>query len=414
MRDLAADPPLAIRVAGVGGTFGMPLGSTRPRAGAFGRLLRRILGLKVAPARVMSMTGRVELKDLSFEIAEGSAVCIAGGAGAAKSALLRMLAGASIPTTGRIEMRGPVASILEIGDNLDLGLTAMQNIEAQRRLRHVTAAEAKDFAEEVLAFAELGGFEHVPVRKYSTGMRMRLSLALALQGNPPVLLMDDVLGVGDAAFQRKCADRLLELREAGCTIVLATSDEALVDQLATRVITLGYVGILADGSPARTFPEPAEDGALEAGWHVMPNLPEGEAAALKAIGLSERREAGETFVDLTMAYDIRRAPQSCRPLLHIMRGRLTVLRSLYPNYLRVEEPGDIRFTVAIPINLLPSGHYRIDVAIVSEINGTVHPLKANAAAVLDVKRGTLRAGSASPLISPVLPWEIEPVAEGAP
>jgi hypothetical protein len=115
-----------------------------------------------------------------------------------------------------------------------------------------------------------------------------------------------------------------------------------------------------------------------------------------------------------MAYDIRRAPQSCRPLLHIMRGRLTVLRSLYPNHLRVEEPVDIRFTVAIPINLLPSGHYRIDVAIVSEINGTVHPLKANAAAVLDVKRGTLRAGSASPLISPVLPWEIEPVAEGAP
>ena len=202
--------------------------------------------------RSTSVTSGDVLKDLSFEIAEGSVVCIAGASSSAKSALLRLLAGVVPPATGRIEMRGPVASILDIGDNLELGQTALENIESQRRLKGIAPADAEAHAAQVIAFAELHGFERVPVRKYSTGMQMRLSLALALQGNPAVVLMDDVLGVGDASFQKKCVDRLLQLKAAGCALVLAPGDEALAQQLATHVITLGDGGIIGDGPARRT------------------------------------------------------------------------------------------------------------------------------------------------------------------
>ncbi len=414
MRDFAADPPLAVRVTGVGRTFGPPRGLARPSRGAFGRMLRGILGLKVPPMRKTSMAAGDVLKDLSFEIAEGSVVCIAGASSSAKSALLRLLAGVVPPATGRIEMRGPVASILEIGDNLELTQTALENIENQRRLKRIAAADAEDYAAQVIAFAELGGFERVPVRKYSTGMQVRLSLALALQGHPAVVLMDDVLGVGDASFQKKCVDRLLALKAAGCTLVIAPGDEGLMQQMATRVLTLGDGGIIADGPPRSAPCQPLADEQDDVVWNIASCLPENEFVALKRLGLAKPQDGKNVCVRLSLACEIKIAPQRCRPLITVARGKAAVFRSIYPSFLQADERGPVRFTVDIPIDLLPRGHYTIDVAVVSERKSVVHALKADAAVVLDVTRASheVEGGSPKPLVTPDLPWEIEPVAEG--
>jgi ABC-type polysaccharide/polyol phosphate transport system ATPase subunit len=411
MRDLATDPPIAIRAVGVGAKAAMPFGSARTKRGAFGPMLRAILGFGEGPERAAFVTAVPELKGLSLEIEAGTAVAVVGGDGSA-GALLRLLAGAIPLSAGRVEMCGPVASMLEIGDNLEPTQTALENIETQRRLRRIPVGEAKAFAEEVIAFAGLAGFEAIPVRKYSTGMRMRLSLSLVLHGRPAILLVDDVLGVGDAAFQKKCADRLLELKTSGCTLVMATSDEALVRQLAMRVVSLGDGGGAGDDLPSRCAE--GEFGSVHASWRVASNLPTGQAAALKILELVERRERGDTFVDLATEYDIRLAPQRCRPLIQIMKGRVAVLRSVYPGSLPVERPGVIRFTAAVPIDLLPRGRYSVDVGIVSELSSKVRSLKARAAVALEVKRSAQETGAAAPLVSPRLAWEVEPVLEDAP
>ena len=162
------------------------------------------------------------LRDVTLSLAPGAALGLIGRNGAGKSTLLRLLAGTSAPSAGRLRVRGPVASLLELGAGFHLDLTGRENIFLAGLLLGLSPREMREKESSIAEFSELGEFLDQPVRTYSSGMGMRLGFAIAASVEPKVLLIDEVFAVGDQAFQKKCVDRVLEFRKRGTTLVLCS------------------------------------------------------------------------------------------------------------------------------------------------------------------------------------------------
>jgi lipopolysaccharide transport system ATP-binding protein len=410
---------IAIRIEHLGKYFGTPVSVEGSRQEGALQLLLGILGFKRRPKardgiqRTAIIAGWI-LRDVSLDIEEGSVVCLVGASGSGKSVLLRILAGVTPPTTGRIELHGSVSSLLGAGDNLDAALTAHENIENYRRLSRTPEAFVENHAEEVIAFAELQGFEDVPVRTYSTGMTMRLSIALALHGNPCILLIDDVLGVGDIAFQQKCVARLQALKQAGCTMVLALSDEGLVRQLASRLITLGSGRAIIDGLQPHSLARQVGHGTIDVDWEVASQLPESEVLALRSVSVAGRGTPDEPRLSLSLDFEVKAVPLQLRPLIDVTQGKTVLFRSVYPHDMEIDQARLVGFTVEVPSHMLSDGTKRITIGAVATQDGVIHSLKAHDAVVFTVRRHAedTEPAASVPLIATRLPWEIEPVASG--
>ncbi len=350
------------------------------------------------------------LRDVTLDIERGSAVCLVGASGSGKSVLLKILAGVLRPTVGRIEFRGRLSALVRMGGNLDDRQSALENIENHRTLSPFPTPDS--FAEEVIRFAELEGFERALIRTYSKGMTLRLSAALALAGDPAILLLDDVLGVGDIAFQQACIERLHALKEGGCTIVAALSDEALIEQLATRVITLSSGRVVDDGSPKHWLNGHHVGGTGSIEWDIAPDLPEDDVMALRTVALEEHRDEKNVRVVMSLVFEAKVGPLSCRPSVFLMRERAVVFRSLFPNSLEVSGPCRLVLTVELPTEMLASGDYRATIGVVTQHGGVTHSLKADAVS-LRVRREAsvpLDSERSSSFLATTVPWEIERVS----
>ena len=167
---------------------------------------------------------RLALDDVSFEVPSGSALAVVGENGSGKSTLLDLLLGLTQPTAGVVRVEGDTAALLELGAGLFHELTGRENAVQLALLSGASAAEARALAERSAEFAELGAFFDQPVRTYSAGMLMRLGFAIASNLEAPVVIIDEVLAVGDGYFQRKCINRLVEMRRKGRTLVIAAHD----------------------------------------------------------------------------------------------------------------------------------------------------------------------------------------------
>jgi ABC-type polysaccharide/polyol phosphate transport system ATPase subunit len=178
------------------------------------------------------------LRGLGFELPAGAALAVVGENGSGKSTLLDLLHGSTRASEGSLEVGGPVAALLELGAGFFSELSGRENAVQAARLRGRSAAQARTDAEEAGAFAELGAFFDRPLRTYSAGMLMRLGFAVASTVSAPVTLVDEVLAVGDGYFQRRCIDRLLQLREAGTTLVVASHDLHALRGLCGRALWL--------------------------------------------------------------------------------------------------------------------------------------------------------------------------------
>lgn len=164
------------------------------------------------------------VRGLTFELPAGAALAVVGENGSGKSTLLDLLQGSTRPSEGSLALEGPVASLLELGAGFFSELSGRENAVQAARLRGLPADQAAREAEAAGAFAELGAFFDRPVRTYSAGMLMRLGFAVASTVSAPVTLVDEVLAVGDGHFQRRCVERLLQLRDRGTTLVVASHD----------------------------------------------------------------------------------------------------------------------------------------------------------------------------------------------
>jgi len=189
------------------------------------------------------------LKDISFDVAPGEVVGIIGHNGAGKSTLLKILARITRPTLGEIRMRGNVAALLEVGTGFHPELTGRENVYLSGSLLGMRRREIQAKFDRIVEFAGVSEFIDMPVKWYSSGMYVRLGFAVAAHLEADILLVDEVLAVGDAAFQLQCYERIGELRRQGTTMLFISHDLASIDRLCDRVLLMKNGAITAAGSP---------------------------------------------------------------------------------------------------------------------------------------------------------------------
>ncbi len=236
----------AIRAQGVSKRF-------RIGGGARYKSLRE--SLQNAAASAFRRRGRAEetiwaLRDVSFEVAAGEAVGVIGRNGAGKSTLLKILSRITEPTEGRIELRGRVGSLLEVGTGFHLELTGRENIYLSGAILGMRRTEIVRRFDEIVAFAEVDRFLDTPVKHYSTGMYLRLAFAVAAHLEPEILLVDEVLAVGDAEFQKKCLGKMGDVTQSGRTVIFVSHNMGAVLRLCGRCVWLdrGRVRTVDEGA----------------------------------------------------------------------------------------------------------------------------------------------------------------------
>jgi ABC-type polysaccharide/polyol phosphate transport system ATPase subunit len=201
------------------------------------------------PLRKVGQRDFEALRDVSFEVAEGEFFGIVGRNGSGKSTLLKCLAGIYGVNEGRMYRRGRMATFIELGVGFNPDLAAYDNVVLNGIMMGLTAAEAKARYRRIIEFAELEDFQELKLKNYSSGMHVRLAFSVAIQVDADILLIDEVLAVGDAAFQQKCFDVFNDLRDAGKTILFVTHDMGSVNRFCHRAMLLHHGDVVAIGDP---------------------------------------------------------------------------------------------------------------------------------------------------------------------
>jgi len=206
-------------------------------------LLTRGLGALAPGERTLALDG------ISFDLGPGESLGVIGRNGAGKSTLLRLVGGVGVPDAGTIELEGRVGSLLELGAGMHPDLTGRDNAILACMIGGLSRREAERRLAEIAAFAELEQFMDAPLRSYSSGMQMRLGFAVSVHLDPEVLLVDEVLSVGDLPFQRKCSEHIERLQAAGCAILFATHDLGQASRVCDRILWLEQGRGVAMGEP---------------------------------------------------------------------------------------------------------------------------------------------------------------------
>jgi lipopolysaccharide transport system ATP-binding protein len=236
----------AIRVRNVTKSFRLGTNSGRPN------LTERLLGFVRAP-RARPDNEFWALKGVSFDVTPGEVVGVVGRNGAGKSTLLKVLSRIVEPTAGRVELRGRVGSLLEVGTGFHPELTGRENVFLNGSVLGMSRREIARNFDAIVAFAGVERFIDTPVKRYSSGMYVRLAFAVAAHLNPEIMIVDEVLAVGDAEFQNKCLGKMREVARGGRTVLFVSHNMAAVRALCTRGVFLSAGRVELDGDPDRVI-----------------------------------------------------------------------------------------------------------------------------------------------------------------
>ena len=235
----------AIRVAGLGKLY--TVNELRHRRTLSERLWRM---LRPAPAAASMPEHLWALQDVSFEVEPGEVLGVLGTNGSGKSTLLKILARITTPSTGEAEMAGRVGALLEVGTGFHPDLSGRENILLNGAILGMVPAEIRACEDAIIEFSGVGKFVDTPVKHYSSGMFMRLAFAVAAHLLCEIMLVDEVLAVGDAGFQEKCKSKIQQIAQGGGTVIFTSHDMAAVERLCRRVLVLseGRVAYLGDAA----------------------------------------------------------------------------------------------------------------------------------------------------------------------
>jgi ABC-type polysaccharide/polyol phosphate transport system ATPase subunit len=218
-------------------------------AGSENALLRKLRALRPRRSDFWAV------RDLSFEVRRGEALGIIGHNGAGKSTILKLLAGITTPTSGEITINGRLSALIEVGSGFHQELTGRENVYLNGSILGMRRREITEKLDSIFEFAGVRQFIDTPVKRYSSGMYVRLGFSIAAHLDPDILLLDEVLAVGDAAFQAKCIRRIGEMKQAGTTIVFISHDLGAVESLCDRVLLMERGRPIADGAPREVIAE---------------------------------------------------------------------------------------------------------------------------------------------------------------
>lgn len=238
-----------IKASGLGKCYRIKHAAQRT---AYRRLSEEILHFAANPLKALRASARSTeefwaLKNVDFEVADGEVVGVIGHNGAGKSTLLKLLSRITEPSEGRIELNGRVASLLEVGTGFHPELTGRENIFLNGAILGMSRGEICNKFDEIVSFAEIERFLDTPVKRYSSGMYVRLAFAVAAHLEPEILIVDEVLAVGDAAFQKKCLGKMSAVAEQGRTVLFVSHNMAAVERLCGSAILLEKGSLIAQG-----------------------------------------------------------------------------------------------------------------------------------------------------------------------
>ena len=358
------------------------------------------------------------LRDVGFELRKGEILGIIGRNGAGKSTLLKLLSRITLPTSGVIRMRGRVSSLLEVGTGFNPELSGRENIYLNGSILGMKKAEIDRKLNEIIVFS---GIEHhidSPVKRYSSGMKVRLGFAVAAHLEPEILIIDEVLAVGDAEFQRKCMGKMKDVSQSGRTILFVSHNMTAVQSLCTRVIWLDGGRVRMDGETDQVVQaylgEYAND-VMHAAW------PAGHAPG--ANGLQLQRVdvlADPTGANIDRATELRigisfitQVPKE-KDLnigIHVFNDQdvLAFASTWRENEVNVKEltPGEHVVTCTVPAHLLNEGGYRITVNVFEQARLSFRAEDVVSFTVRDKERQGAWFGRRKGVVRPLLKWEVQ-------
>jgi len=364
------------------------------------------------------------LKDVSFDIKRGEVVGIIGTNGAGKSTLLKILSRITTPTKGRIEIRGRVSSLLEVGTGFHQELTGRENVYLNGTILGMKKKEVDKNFDEIIDFSGVEKFLDTPVKRYSSGMRVRLAFAVAAYLEPEILVVDEVLAVGDASFQRKCLNKMQDVGKGGRTVLFVSHSMPSINRLCERVILLDGGNILQDG-PAHdvvsAYLGAGYDSSAAREWTDPNTAPGGEFVRLRAV--RAKGEDGKTAeaVDITkpvaieMEYEVLKPGHVLMPHFHIFNDegvRIFVALDQDPEWRGKARPKG-RYTSAgwIPGNLLSEGTLFASAAMLTLEPDVTQFIERDAISFHVVDNGAEESARGSyardlrGVIRPLLKWE---------
>jgi lipopolysaccharide transport system ATP-binding protein len=319
------------------------------------------------------------LKDVSFEVKHGEVVGIIGRNGAGKSTLLKIISRITKPTAGRVIFNGRVSSLLEVGTGFHPELTGRENVYLNGTILGMTKVEISRKFDEIVDFSGVEQFIDTPVKRYSSGMQVRLAFAVAAHLEPEILLIDEVLAVGDAEFQKKCLGKMGSVAREGRTVVFVSHDMTSVSQLCHRCVLLsaGQVEMMGITESVIAAYIGNRRHQATASWD-LDFAPGNETVKLKLVSLS-RQNSDSTVsfaindpILLTIEYVVLRDSGRLTPVIKVNNAMgLTVFSTA--NYddpiwgTMSYRPGHYRATCLIPAHILNQGSYTIDTLIIKDM-----------------------------------------------
>ena len=369
------------------------------------------------------------LNDVSFDIKQGEIVGIIGHNGAGKSTLLKILSNITEPTRGRAEICGRVGSLLEVGTGFHPELTGRENIYLNGAIIGMKKEQISSRFDEIVAFAEIGKFLDVPVKRYSSGMYVRLGFAVAAHLEPEILLVDEVLSVGDAAFQKKCLDKIISAARGGQTVLFISHNMIAVNSLCKRVIWLKGGEVVEDGQSSdivRKYLTASvkENDLPEEVWDNVGEAPGNEMVRLRRI--SVRHQDGRLFDPqtdpLTMQTPFKVEVECWNMIpdarlhitLHLYNAEQIIVLTSGGLNTRLMPTGLVRSVCHFPADLLNSGSYRFVVLIVKDTSCVIHTYESQVSFdLLDIRErhGTC-FGKEPGVVQPALDWTTECLGYG--
>lgn len=317
------------------------------------------------------------LKDVSFEVKNGEALGIIGRNGTGKSTLLKILSRITSPTSGSVKIRGRVSSLLEVGTGFHPELTGRENIFLNGAIFGMNKTEIKRKLDEIIAFAGIDRFINTPVKRYSSGMYVRLAFAVAAHLEPEILIVDEVLAVGDAQFQKKCLGKMEEVGREGRTVLFVSHNMGAIQQLTNRCVVLqdGSISFYGDVSQGVEHYLSVNESDER---HVCKNLKTSDDKFFITSFYYEEKADGKGFnapLSLKLDLDLK------KPFSEVL-FRFGIVNSLGCRIMTVQETvqeipvGDVNAEFVVTDHKLPPGNY--SASLIISLRGTVIMTKENA------------------------------------
>jgi homopolymeric O-antigen transport system ATP-binding protein len=324
------------------------------------------------------------LRDVSFDVVEGGVLGVIGRNGAGKSTLLKILTRITTPTGGRATIRGRVGSLLEVGTGFHPELTGRENVFLNGALLGMKRREIAKKYSEIVEFAGVEQFIDTPVKRYSSGMSVRLAFAVAAHLEPEILLVDEVLAVGDAEFQRRCLGRMEDMSDSGRTVLFVSHNMQAVTQLCDRAILLDRGEIVQDGPSNEVVAHYLQTGhgsGSSRNWLDVETAPGDDLVRLRSARILQDGDVAGSVdvrkpIGIEIGFTVLREGKPVLPKIKVYdRDGDVAFNALdtSPRWREPSPPGDYVSTAWIPANLLNEGFTSVDVSVCSVDAPRLHP-----------------------------------------